>query len=544
MNHTTKKINTTKLLKTILSLVMVLSLLVGCSMMFVGCSGNSGSEETQPSNSKHDPAQYEGLNDKEYLQTLGYNYLSDATAALSKGYDAYLGGFKGGSAGAKVGMTLTLGDPVLDLLEDAAGGAMDFGFLSKINLDMDVGSKDKLAQTKVALGLNGKDVATVNILMDMANYVMYMGVPELNSTYIKMDLTEAIGSNNASVNPQALAGAAAQLVGAMPSGEEMAAILNRYIKIALAEMDNVKRTGTTLEVNGIEQECGMMTVKLYQEDLLDIAEKVLTEVKKDKDIKKIMEDVFKAAAEAANQSIDASEIYSQFQDSVDDALEMVKASRENLDTENYAELVFYIDANHNVIGLGLTMPGSEGAGLHYYTVTEGDKTAMEMVVNGYAVGASTETALKISGEGTIKSGKTSGTYTVEAMGEEIMTVEVKNLNAESGTITLKPAESLMNNITGGTELPFDDIALEIKLDKDEIELNALSGSKKLLGIALSVKESSIGSVKLPTNYVDGTDSNAMMNWVSGANFDTLFNNLKKAGVPGDLVDSLGSMLGG
>ena len=288
MNHTTKKINTAKLLKTILSLVMVLSLLVGCSMMFVGCSGSGNNNETQPSSNKHDPAQYEGLNDKDYFQTLTYNYLSDVTEALSKGYDAYMGGFKGGSAGAKVGMTLTLGDPVLELLEDAAGGAMDFGFLSKVSLDMDVGSKDQLTQTKMALGLNGKDIATVTMLMDMANYAMYMGVPELNSTYIKMDLMEAMGGMNGSAaSMQGMMAAATQFVDELPSGAELETLINRYVKAALAELDNVKREKTTLEAGGLEQECAKMTVKIYEEDALDMAKAVLTTAKNDKDLKKI-----------------------------------------------------------------------------------------------------------------------------------------------------------------------------------------------------------------------------------------------------------------
>ena len=170
------------------------------------------------------------------------------------------------------------------------------------------------------------------------------------------------------------------------------------------------------------------------------------------------------------------------------------------------------------------------------TVTEGKNFASELIVEN--------AGLEVTGEGTISNGKTTGTYNVEVQGEDTLTLEVKDLDAEGGTITLKPAESIMNNITGGADLPFEDIALEIKLDKDGIELNALSGSKKLVGIALTVKESSIGSVKLPTKYVDGTDTDELMNWVSGANFSTLFNNLKKAGVPSDLVDSLESMLGG
>ena len=101
-----------------LCLVMVLSILVGCSMMFAGCSGNSGSgEETKaPAGNKHDPAQYEGLNDEEYLQKLGYNNLSDAVAALTDAYDVYKSSLgKSASAGAKGTMTITVGDDCIPM---------------------------------------------------------------------------------------------------------------------------------------------------------------------------------------------------------------------------------------------------------------------------------------------------------------------------------------------------------------------------------------------------------------------------------------------
>jgi hypothetical protein len=78
----------------------------------------------------------------------------------------------------------------------------------------------------------------------------------------------------------------------------------------------------------------------------------------------------------------------------------------------------------------------------------------------------------------------------------------------------------------------------------ELELNVLTGKKVLLGIAVEAKETSVGSIKLPTNFVDSNDSSAMEQWLSNAKFDVLLNNLKKAGVPSDLVDSMGSMLGG
>ena len=539
------KLTTKKMLKSILSLVLVLSLLVGCSMMFVGCSSSKdGSGETQAENPKHDPSQYEGLNDKEYLQLLGYNYLSDATEILAKAYNAYTG--KGSSsAGAKVDMTLTLGDPVLDMLEDAAGGSMDFGFLSKVNMSMDVGTKDQLTQTTMALGLNSKDIITINVLMDMANYAAYVGVPELNSTYIKADMTSFLASSGADI--ESMAGAINQLSGALPSGEELATIMNRYIKIALAELDDVKRTASTLKVNGVSQECGKMTVKIDNEDLLDIGEKVITELKKDQDVKKIIQNMAKTLSEIAGENLDADTVYDQYLEAMDNALDEIAENRNNTDTERYIELVVYLDEVHSIIGISLGEGNGEEPVMYYYTATDGEKTAMEMVINGFAAVDMNgnvqkgEPALEVSGTGTTKNGKSSGTYTVKTNGTEILTVETKDMTAESGTITLKFSDV----VTEGTlsQLPFDDISLQIKLQKDGIEINAMSGSKKLVGISMTVKESSIGSVKLPTNYVDATDSNALMDWVNDAKFDTLISNLKRAGVPSELTDMLEMYLG-
>lgn len=550
-NTTTKKINTAKLLKSIFSLVMVLSILVGCSMMFVGCSQTGKGDETQPAGgSKHDPAEYEGLNDEEYAQKLAYNYLGDAVSALTKGYNAYTGVMGSTSGGMKVGVTLTVGDSVLDMLEEITAGSMSMKFLSKITMDMTVGTKDQLTSIDMDLGLNSKKIATVKMITDIANYAIYMGVPEISDAYVKMDMADAMGSSGVDMSAQGMAANAAKFVEALPSGEKLETLLKGYLELAVKEMDKVERTTVKQELSGLKQDQNEVTVKLYQEDLLDMAKAILKKAENDADIKQIVTDVVKAAAEMTGETIDEDEVYAQFQDGVKNALEMVEASYEDLDTENYIELKIYTDSNHYVVGVVASMPGENSAGIDYISVTEGEKTAMQLAVNGYAVTdgygnpvSSSEPVLEIAGEGTVKSGKTTGTYTVEVQGEKMLTVETKNLDANGGTITLKPTEDVLNSL-GGADLPFEDLALEITLDDGELELNVLSGKEKLLGIALEAKESSAGTIKLPANYVDGTDSNALMEWVSNARFNTLINNLKSAGVPSELTDMLEMYIGG
>lgn len=547
MMNTAKKISSAKLFKTILSLVMVLSILVGCSMMFAGCSdsGSGSGEETKaPAGNKHDPAQYEGLNDEEYLQKLGYNNLSDAVAALTDAYDAYKSSLgKSASAGAKGTMTITVGDDILDMLEDAAGGNMKFDFLSKINLDVNVGMKDDLSQVEMGIGLNNKKIATANLLVDMANAAMYLAIPEVNATYVKLGMGAMSGNAYATpgsaTSVQGMMAAMAELGEALPSGDQLETIINSYLKVVLEEIDDVERTSVKQELGGLKQDQTQLTVKLYQEDLLNMAKAVLTKAENDDDIKKIIEDVVKGVAEMTGETMDEAEIYGQFRDAVKNALEVVEASRENLDTENYMTITVNTDSVHNVVGFAAELPGSESMGINYVSVTEGDKTAMQLIGKD-----ADTTVFEIAGEGTVKNGKSSGTYAVVVQGEQILTFQTKNLDAKGGTITLKPTEDVLDEITGGTDLPFNDLALEITMAEGELELNVLTGKKVLLGIAVEAKETSVGSIKLPTNFVDSNDSSAMEQWLSNAKFDVLLNNLKKAGVPSDLVDSLGSMLGG
>ena len=60
------------------------------------------------------------------------------------------------------------------------------------------------------------------------------------------------------------------------------------MNIVLPELDNVEQTTTTLEVNGVKQECTQLTLKIYEADALAIAKAVLTAAKDDADLKKII----------------------------------------------------------------------------------------------------------------------------------------------------------------------------------------------------------------------------------------------------------------
>ena len=526
MRNASKKISTSKLFKTILSLVMVLSMLVGCSLMFVGCNNTNDNNDDD-----NNASQYEGLEKEEYLQKLGENNLGAAIDSLGEVYGEILGGMGDNSAadtasGAKLNMTLTLGDTAMDLLEQAIFGGeapVDISFLQEINLDMDVGIKGQMETMQMVLGLKGQQIITANLLMNMADSVMHIGLPELNDQWLKIEAGENVP--NGITGGMSSTAMMAELADALPDAETLTRVLDRYLALVLAELDNVEQTTTTLEVNGVKQECTVLTLKVYEEDAMNIVKAVLTKAKDDADLKTIIEDVAKGIEDLAGEDIGADSAYTDFQEAIIDTLAELEELTE-FDTENPLQLDTYVDKNHNIIGMKLNEPSSQGSKrgmVYFYTLTEGDKTAFEFVIPS---DVDDTDDFKISGTGTKKDGKTSGTYTVSMQEMEMVTIKIEDLTDEAGTITLTPSKDLIPSDV--TDM-LGNLALQIKLSAEGFDLNVLGDNELLLGLSVKVTESDGPALSEPSNAVDITDSSALEKWTEKVVLDKVIDNLKEAG---------------
>ena len=525
---------TTKLFKTILSLLMVLALLVACTP--------AAEENKNPGD--NNAAQYEGLEKEEYLQKLYENDLGAAVDSLGEVYGAILGGMKDGSAanvaaGGKTDLTLTLGKDLQDMLEQAIFGGdsaeIDFSFLSKINLGMDVGMSDDTQKMQMTLGLNGQQIVTLNMLMKMADSIMYVAAPELNDSWIKFDMGEMVPEASVS----GMIGSAASmtaLADALPDAETLTKVLDRYLALVLPELKNVEQATTSVEAGGLRQECTALTLKIYEADALAIAKAVLTAAKDDADLKKIIEDVAKAAEDMAGEDIGADGAYIDFKEAVTDMLADLNEITET-DTENPITLVTYVDKNHKIVGMKLSMSAqdSDRGTFYVYSITQGDKTGFDMgIPDSQTTG---EYDFRISGSGFKKDGKDNGDYTLTIDDKEYIAVAIRDMDAESGTLTLTPTETMVYDL-GLNALPFKNLALQIKLGSDGIELNVLSEGKLLAGLALKAAESNGPNLSEPSNATDAFDSAAMQSWAEKLDLTKVLDNLEKAGVPSALIEGI------
>ncbi|MBE6975781.1 MAG: hypothetical protein E7439_01080 [Ruminococcaceae bacterium] len=544
--------NYKKLLRSVLSLVMVLSLLVGCGAMFAGCSeGGSAAGEGDPT---EDPGkQYENLTDVEYFQALEKNSMGGLVDAISTVYGNLLKTDVESTYGAEGSMTVQIGDMILDMLEESyatsTGETMDFSFLSKLSMDVDLKVGNKLQQMDMGIGLNGHRIFTASTFMSLVDYTTYVGFPELSNIYGELNIMEMTGGATAST---ALMNSSYDLLAALPSEEEFSKLLNRYIDVALKNLENVTRETTTLELDGLKQDVNKLTVKIYEKDIYNVAKAVLETAKDDKDLEKAIDKVntainklMKEAAQEAGGSWNEVDLYDMLHGEILDLIDSMDIPEDELDTENYLQMVTYVDASHNIIGRDLSQAIRQLGDIHYYTVTEGKNFAFEAVVEA--------AGLEITGSGTNKSNVIDAEYTLSVGDADVLVIDVKDWeegkDSVKGSIKLEPTADLMSMIFGSSSgLPFADVALELKLDcndtKAKVELNLLGNDALIVGIALDSKTTSGGNIQMPSNTIDFTNQNQLQNWVEGMDFDALLDNLRKAGVPNDFIDALESALYG
>lgn len=531
-----------KLFKSAVALLMVMAM---CCLVFAGCAPNGDGKDKE--NNGKDTPNYDKMTPLEHFAALELNNANGMVDALSAVYGALAQPASKANYGAEVDISLQVGDVVQDVLEEsyfeASGEKMDFSFLSKVNLEVDLNVKNKMQQMDMAVGLGGSRILTICTIMDLDDFTTWVGSPELSDVFAEMNLVQ---SGGVAVNPATMQTANA-LIEALPSEQEFNALVKRYLEVALEKVDNVERKTITLELDGLKQECTVLVAKIYEEDALNIAEAVLKTAKTDNELKAIIEKFGVAFNELMKESYTQAggtwtnvDLYAEFITAVEDALTSLEMEREDLDTEEYIELTAYVDKEHNIIGRKLALDGDE---LHYYTVTEGNAFTFEASLD----------EVKVTGGGTKKSGKVDGSFKLSMEGTSLLTLAVEGWSASEketkGTLVLEPSAELIQQIGGNSgALPFADIALELKVDssesKNDFEMNLLSNETLVVGIAMSAKTSSGSDIQKPTETIDFTNQYQLQSWVQSMDFNKLFQNMRNAGVPGELVDMLEASLFG
>lgn len=479
----------------------------------------------------------------EIMKTVEKEELGQVVNTVSDVYGNMLDAVNGKATSVEANLSIVLSDECMDMIKNIfifQGADVDLSFLQKIDLVCTTNINDSLQQVTLGFGLGDVRIATLDIIMNTETMTVWMGIPEFSSEYIELDGSD-LGLSSGQMN-QAM-GILESIGSCLPSEEVVNSLLNKYIGIALDQISSVERSEGSLELQGLSMDCLCLKTTVDEKTVLNMAIAVLKEARNDQQIRAIINDVVSYAADMSGvPASQMPDVYAQYQEAVDDALEGLNEELEYCGDEAFY-YYDYLDNNNNVIGRRLSF-GENDIDVYYYTVYAGNEHAFIADLG----------EVKITGSGTKKGNLTSGTYLVSVDGAEMIQIDIMDLDEArlekgeiSGTIglsfTREFAEMMAYEIGDSyTASLITSIQLQLEMNTTSnfsvMNLKVLFNGTELFGIYTDSKLTNGGFISVPTNTISASNDEDMMYWFMSMDWDSLISKLEEAGVPYDTLKFL------
>lgn len=429
-------------------------------------------------------------------------------------------------------IVVTLGDEFKTQLGQALlnmDPTMDLSWFKNLGLSMTTITEGDLTQMGVGVNINGKNIASANIIMDMLGGMMYASLPGINDKTIGMPMNNTpqpapspeIGMGGTLVGPgqddemEAVGGIGIapsmmgmllngditeifaehkELVQALPSEKQMNKLISGYMELVLECLDEGTTAEETLTQGDVSQKVDATTYVITQHDLLDAAIAVLTKAKTDAELEKAL-DAFGALmnAVAAQQDEEAEpvDLHEEMMDEIDSLLEDLQDTKANTEDDEMLRFSTYT-ANDKTVGFQLTLTAMDAVARPEDEVDIPKDEAIVQPVSAeepervsrmtfYSLEDGNKTAfylnladsVQLSGTGTVSGKKTSGNYSLKLGGVEYLQIEVKDFTADAlnsetleGTLRLRFGQGMLGRMQGKSIFFSEDTMVELQLKID------------------------------------------------------------------------------
>ncbi len=447
---------------------------------------------------------------------------------------------------AKGSIEVTIGDALKDMANEYGGyeASEAIDWLSSIKLDVNGATSSERISNSMGVNVNGVDITKLDVVVDMAEGMLYMTLPDLNKTSIGV---EADMGYEAELYTELYD----SLSKYMPKSSVVKKLLVRYLTCIVKQVDEVDKSKDSIEAGGVSQNCNKLSVTVDSEMLLNAARSVLEEAKTDKDLKKVIID-FATIAEEAETDVDPEEAYEEFVDGIDAALEELEDAEEYITDEDMPEIILnlWVNGKCEAIGFGFEFNDDyETVELVSYETRKGGEFGSRLFL--YVDG---ETC-NFEGNGKVSGNKYTGEFVFDVNGLDIISVSTNKLDADkladgivSGSLTISAADSVngLLSMVPSYERDMYSMLTELSLTIDSASSNDKADCTLTVNreedLLLSMKvKSTIGNGKpanVPKDYVDAEDSNEMEDWAYEVDFEKLIDKLEKAGLPSEWISML------
>lgn len=487
-----------------------------------------------------------------FMQTVEGDAMGGMIDSLTNTYGRLLESV-GRSGGYTGSVEVQLSDGTMTMLNAMLaqqGADVDLSWLNNIVFNTQSQWDGNRSLLNVGVGLGDVQIATIQIITDMEQMKMWLAVPEMNQQYLMMDLSQ-LYSMDVQMGDVSAAMQQAQtmllgLMERMPDEEVVNSLMKKYVGIILGCMNQVDKQETTLKLNGLEQTCTELTTTITPENILEICQKVLSEVKSDAQIKEIILNMGEFAEE--NGAVeDAQQMYDQFAARIEELLNQLEARKEDLVEEagdGVLTVYHYVDGQNRIIGRGVELTDSDSSSMgsvHYYTVTQDGKFAFEANLGQVVV----------TGDGTASGNLVSGAYVLTAQDAEILKVEVEDWDdarweqgAPCGTLRLSLGADALSQMSGAEEMASMlsqmqlAVTFDSKEDQADVKVSVLNSGMEIVSLRVTGSATEGGEISVPADGVDVEDQQALSQWAMNLDVTKILDNLAKTDIPKEYLQLL------
>ena len=416
-------------------------------------------------------------------------------------------------------LTVALGDSAKSLIS-AAG--IDVSGIESVNLTYDANVSTDITSVDLALSYNGEALITADAVVDMKNHVMTLSVPELNDKALKLDFSEYMAEMDENLNINV-----SDIVSKLPDQELFESLLEKYLEIALKELQGVTKEAADLTVGDITVKSNLLTTEFTEKMLGEVAVKVMEAVKEDKDIKQQFINLCELAGE------DGEESYKDFITSVEEGLESADVSE--LTDEVVFTLKTWVDTSFDILAVEVT---ADDGVLFIGSVENKEAVAAELSFE--SEGAE---SVKVTVDGTNKRNIYDGDIAVYLDGENMLNVACEGIDTEADSFVGKMTftSSYIGEAIGNELASMAEITLEGKTEgsKNIVVIGVGASSAQLGTLTLTSEPHEFSASQLHTDTVDDAEA-----WAASINTEALMTKLTETGLM-DIVSSvmMGSMGG-
>lgn len=471
-----------------------------------------------------------------YVEATAFEGFNDGVAEV---YGTYVEPEKE-EAAAETKITFDVSKAAQDKICEALGGEIDLDWLNEIAITSDSNLKDDAMSSTTKLKISDTDILVLDLIQDLGKKAVYVGLPSLDDRYLAITGEDMESADEESrilmeiINDE-------EFKKILPTEKEVNELLDKYTLLILDNIEDVEMSTEAVNVEGVEQKLTVLKAEVDTDAVAVICKAVLKEARGDEVIKKYINDVAKYL-EDEDLIPDADEVYDEYIDLIDDAMDDIEDGYEN---EQLLDLYTYVDNAHNVVGRKVTF--DVGGEASYVAVRNGKEVGVELVID---LGEDEEIVAR--GKGVRDGNLMDMEISAFMRDERVMVTNVSDVKlAElkegyfNGKIHIEADRGLFE-LSDLTDAEIDEIeefemSLDINCsaDKDKSATSVTFNyeGEAFAGLKVTAKPTEPKKVALPdedkTVAVEDAEE-----WVTSFDLTKIVDALRKAKLPTEIVDAL------